>query len=101
MIVMPTSAIAMVMANLGPRITSNKFRTLIISYVGTSTREAFWMKGVIVEKVQVDVPAAMFNLHSRVSEEARRVTVTVCDDVERAAAWRRLEELGHRVLLGI
>ena len=74
---------------------------MIIALVSDSVKEALEKRGVIVTKVQVVVPAAIFNRFSRVSVEARRVTVTVCDDGEREAAWRVLEEPGPGVLLNL
>ena len=101
MCVLPARTIEGIMASLGPWTTSNKFRTLIIALVSDSVKEALEKRGVIVTKVQVVVPAAMFNRFSRVSVEARRVTVTVCEDGERAAAWEVLEGPGPGVLLNL
>ncbi len=51
--------------------------------------------------VQVDVPATMYSLYRRPSAEARLLALTICDDVERAAAWRLLEQPGLGVRLAI
>ena len=101
MCVLPTRTIDGIMVKLGQWTTSNKLRSLIIALATDSVKEALQKRGVIVTKVQVDVPAAIFNRYSRVSVEARRVTVTVCEDGERAAAWEVLEGPGPGVLLNL
>ncbi len=50
---------------------------------------------------QVDVPAGIYSVHSRPSAEACSFALSICDDVERAAAWRILERPGLGVPLAI